>query len=209
VIKSVLKYLATPVGLILVGIIGFQFMMAKINHLQAENAGLKQKAASAELLAQARADTIRAIGQYLPLPETVQIKVRVPVIIHPPQTDTGEIRMTRADWDKYYRDNCTGLIRGRDSMIWTNGAGALADYGFYYGLGTNEYNWMTILPCGNWQQAAKLPKVGLSGGIEWHITPGAIRIGGDITWRSKWAPSIGLEIKDKTTTWQFGVRRSF
>lgn len=217
--KNIISWLSTTAGILAVAVFIIQLQCGRIDKLQREKADLRAEARADSIYAAALQDTLKAIGEYKPVPETLFADTSHPIIIPPAPdlkpADSAEaarpyrVFYNRGQWDNWYKQNCTGLIEGDTSVIWGNGAGARVQFQFYYGLGTNRYNRLLVLPAGDWRPSPR-KKPGFGGGLEWLVSnKGDLSIGGDITWR-KWGPSARIDFlhSDKPTYWG-GVRRNF
>jgi hypothetical protein len=218
-IKSILKFVATPAGILVVAIIIIQLLYSRNNKLSNEVKELRNKIEFRQTVESALRDSIGNIGTYNPLPETIIVDIPVPVF--PPMVieTAGDTIQQKPDrpyvrfdfqeqWEKWYRDNCTGFIEFDTTQIWDNDKGARAQGQFYYGIDTDQRNWLLITPAGNWDH--KPAKEGFRGGIEWLLsTSGDISIGCDITWR-KWGPAARIDILEFSNVrgW-LGIRRSY
>ncbi|OQX92010.1 MAG: hypothetical protein B6D58_05190 [candidate division Zixibacteria bacterium 4484_95] len=213
-LKNILKFVATPAGIIILAILIIQFQFSRNNKLKNEVQELKNQIAFQQIVNGALKDTLKNIGKYEPIPETVEVKIVIPgkidsIYIYEDSVGGYYLRFDdKKHWDKWYREHCTGVIEFDTTKFWDNDKGARVQGKFYYGTGTGQHNWLLISPVGNW--SLKTQKEGLRCGIEWLIsTSGDISIGGDLTWR-KWGPATRVDILEfsKARFW-VGLRRNF
>lgn len=216
ILKNVLKFVVTPAGIIILAILVIQFQFSRNNKLKKEVQEMKNQIAFQQIVNDALKDTLKNVGEYEPLPETIKVEIPIPIpthIVDTPGTMDSEsepyVRFDdKAQWENWYREYCTGSIDFDTTKIWDNGKGARAQGRFYYGIGTDQYNWLLISPAGDW--TIKQKKEGFRGGIEWLIsTSGDISIGADLTWR-RWGPATRVDIlKFSRGKFWIGLRRNF
>lgn len=179
------KYITIPAILIIAGVVAFQVMMARIDAKDRRIAELQEK------LAAAKPDTVIIQGDV----DTVFQQVKIAVYETIKVAGTTKI-------DTIYKDGnqiADITVKGSTTKKFPAGivsAGCVAHYpsgrmDFTIGMTENKH------------------RQGFCGGLDWTIGRGTIKIGGDVTYRSKWAPRIDLQIKDGGETWMFGVRRNF
>lgn len=218
-LKGLVAGISSWIVLVLAAVFIIQLQCGRIDKLQRDKANLEADARADSLYAMALKDSLRSIGEYKPVPESIPVPIPYPIVIAPKPVltppDSGAaaqaylVFYTKDQWEDWYRTSCAGVIEGRDSTIWENGVGASVYYKFFYGLATNELNRLLILPAGNWRPPPR-PKEGFRGGLTWQISnKGDLSVGADITWR-KWGPVARIDFlhDDKPTYWG-GIRRNF
>jgi len=216
-LRSILKFVATPAGIIVIAVVVIQLLYSRNNNLKSELDDLKSQIAFQETVKKALEDSLKVIADYSPIPDNIKIDVPIPV---PRPIENGSI-LSQADsnitpyvkfdikeqWERWYRDNCAGMIEFDTTQIWDNGKGARVQGRFYYGIGADQRNWLLVSPAGDWK--IKQKREGFRGGMEWLVsTGGDISIGADITWR-KWGPAGRIDILEfsQAKVW-FGIKRN-
>lgn len=179
------KYITAPALLIIAGVVAFQVMMARESRLQSKIGELENK------LAAAKPDTIIIQGAV----DTAFIKV--PVLRIDTVVVTGQAKIETVYTDSQGIADIT--VSGKTTKRFPEGI-VSAGCTSHYPSGRMDFT-IGLL--------ANKKRQGFIGGIDWTIGRGVVKIGGDITYRSKWAPRIDLEIKDGGETWMFGIRRNF
>jgi hypothetical protein len=213
-VKSFLGSLGTVVVIMIIAAFIIQLQCGRINSLNQKNKDLAAEKLNAEKYAAALEETLKVVGNYKHVPESIPVPVPYPVPTKPESIYVDShgnhpfyCFNTKAEYDKWYKDKCTGSISGSDSTLWDKKKGARVDYNFYYGIGTDSLNWMLILPCGDWMP--KPAKSGFVGGFDFVIKTGAVSLSPDITWRD-WGPKIRIDIyANKNPEFWFGIRKSF
>lgn len=155
------KFLAGPVGIIIVAFFIINGKNSKINDLEETNKAMSDTLNAERVLKAALKDSIFVLGEYAKgVPESIEVKVPYPVEIILPSGDTLEsysgyrcdnpylVFCDTSEWRHYYEMNCVGSVYFNDSTYWENGLGASVEGVFYYNTGTNENNWIQILPLG-------------------------------------------------------------
>jgi len=127
-IKKILGNLPGTLVAILAAAVIIQFLMAKNDRLKSENQNLKAIVQSDSLQAvkykKALEDTTEYYAKNKPLPETTKIKVPYPIHYDTAGPDKDIIKFTAAQLDKYFRDNCTGVIEDTFKAMFADGSGA-------------------------------------------------------------------------------------
>jgi len=218
-LRGLVAGISSWVAVVVAAVFVIQLQCGRIDKLQQEKANLGAQARADSIYAAALQDTLRGIGEYKRLAETVFTDTSNRIII-PPAPELAPANAEEAarpyrvfynqgQWDNWYRQSCTGLIEGDTTVIWGNKAGARVMFKFYYGLSTNRLNRLLVVPAGDWRPPPK-KKPGFAGGLEWQLSnKGDLSIGADITWR-KWGPAARIDfLHDDQPTYWGGIRRNF
>ena len=83
-LKGLLKYSATPAGVILIAVVVIQALLSRNAKLKKEVEQLHNEIITQRMLTAALKDSLKNIGDYHPLPETVKVTVPTPAV-----TETG------------------------------------------------------------------------------------------------------------------------
>ena len=209
-LKGLLKYSATPAGVILIAVVVIQALLSGNAKLKKEMEQLHNEIITQRMLTAALKDSLKNIGDYHPLPETVKVTVPTPAV-----TETGTTPKegkpyaaftSKTQWENWYRKHCTGIIEFDTTQLWENGQGARVQGRLCYGTGNSQDNYLLITPAGNWKY--KPPKTTLQAGIEILLNKrGEVSLGLDVTYK-KWGPALRIDTRNTGTpkTW-IGVRK--